>query len=453
MHTRIPLIRLVALTFAFALAAALPPACAQSTLESIPEGNRDEPHAYGASIRTIIKYSHDPDNVVIQMDKVSGSILRPADRSPLLRVYGNRRVRIHAHPSANPDMPTESETKESSLQLTEDKMAELLSFLSEKGIMEFDSRAVTQEMKRVDRRLGREVTPKANTYADTVMPADAVTTTIDVHLTGYRPRGTIGSATTELHAKVSWPGIQKMVEWYPGIEALHRLAATEEELSALTRHKDGETLDVKPAAIIEYSHDPDTVVVQMEWTDGRIARLPESPPQLRVYGDGRVHIHFHWPNKARLKGYDAKTAKAKGLAPPSEGRDYSLQLSKQEMDELMSFIAEKRIMDFDSEAIKERMREIDVEMGRETLPNGKTHVEANVVDGGWSTIQVNVDVYGPSGVQRETQSNVKKEISWYCAGFSARFYPSIEALQRLSDVLEELSRLVRWAVSEGVDEE
>ncbi len=41
-------------------------------------------------------------------------------------------------------------------------------------------------------------------------------------------------------------------------------------------------------AIIEYSHDPNTVVIQMEWTDGRIRRLPESPPQLRIYADGLV---------------------------------------------------------------------------------------------------------------------------------------------------------------------
>ena len=209
-------------------------------------------------------------------------------------------------------------------------------------------------------------------------------------------------------------------------------------------------------AIIEYSRSPNDVVIQMDRRSSHIPRLPESPPELRIYGDGRVRIHSHWPNEARIKGYDAETAKRKGMQPPSQGKDYGLQFSEKEMSELLHSLSERGIMTFDWDVVKRSMLEVDREMNREVLPSGDPF-GFSISNGDSTTIDVWLTRYRPVGMMGgPVKTNLHNRIRVESVDLvreDRKLYPNVRALRDLYDARKELWAMLRREDRQDLDEE
>lgn len=93
----------------------------------------------------------------------------------------------------------------------------------------------------------------------------------------------------------------------------------------------------------------------------------DTTPRLRVYGDGRVHVHF--PAFMKKAG------------------DYDLQLSHAELNELLRMLAGNGIMDFDAAAIKQERQQL------ETMHRLATGTVTHISDATDTLINIRLDRY------------------------------------------------------------
>lgn len=228
---------LLACVLTLGLAGVVAHARGEEAPESFPAGTQEEHKAPAESTDAIIEYSHDPNDVVVQMKRVSTLIGLRSPRGDvvyleqpiLLRIYGDGRVEVR---------------ERYGLRLTDKEMRDLLSSLSDKGVFHFDAKAIKRrkaEVKIARRRQAR----------DTGVPekfqvvADGSTTVIEVRLNSYTPSGGEEVIQKNFHQEIRWYEVQVDAEWYPEIQQLRDLAAAEKELLALTTRKDLQRLEEK----------------------------------------------------------------------------------------------------------------------------------------------------------------------------------------------------------------
>ena len=174
-------------------------------------------------------YSSDADAVILQYSLEIG-MLKNTDPTPILTVYGDGRVNVHfpAYMKKAGDYR---------LQLTERELSSLLTSMIEKGVMEFDEKAV-KTMKKNAARQRREAAKSRGETSEDVYYSDGETTVIEMYLDGYRPAGKSGPMREKVRKKVSWHGLRWDAKQNPGIASLKGIADVEHELRGLVEHKD-----------------------------------------------------------------------------------------------------------------------------------------------------------------------------------------------------------------------
>jgi hypothetical protein len=165
--------------------------------------------------------------------------------------------------------------------------------------------------------------------------------------------------------------------------------------------------------VIDYPRDRGTVVVSFTEVLGEI-KDQDPGPSLRIHGDGYVAVHY--PRYMKRAG------------------DYALQLSPQEMDNLMRLlIADRKIMEFDETAARRSKRDSAIAM----QGSSRSKLLA-VLDDSTTVIELRMDRYKPPSGNGQEILNVDKKISWNGLSSDARQFPNIEAIQNLAAVRQEL---------------
>ncbi len=166
------------------------------------------------------------------------------------------------------------------------------------------------------------------------------------------------------------------------------------------------------SALVEYSRDPNTVVMSLNEVLGEIADA-DPGPSLEIYGDGRAVVHF--PHYMRRAG------------------DHSMRLSAAEMARLLRAIVDLRFVEFDADAAKRGKQETDA---------ARTELRAST-DPSVTTITLRLDRYRPASQIDPERVNVEQRIAWLGLRSDARAYPGVKPIQDLAAVWREL-----WAVME-----
>jgi hypothetical protein len=131
-----------------------------------------------------------------------------------------------------------------------------------------------------------------------------------------------------------------------------------------------------------------------------------------VYGDGRVVVHY--PAVMKRAG------------------DYSLQLTRGELRELLDRVLEENFVDLD-EATARRPLEPEASEAGEFFA---VHDEAT------STIELNLDAYRAAGNRGVERRGVKRKVRYYALRAHARRHPQNASLQNLAAVQSELMALM-----------
>jgi hypothetical protein len=152
-----------------------------------------------------------------------------------------------------------------------------------------------------------------------------------------------------------------------------------------------------------------------------LGEIRDTDPGLpvRIHGDGYVVVHY--PRYTKRAG------------------DYALQLSRQEMDDLIrSLIEDKQILEFDETAARRSKREAAIALPREPQPKLSA-----VLDDSLTIIELRLDRYKAANGNGQELLNVDKKISWPGLRSDARQYPDIEAIQKLAATQQALLALTQ----------
>lgn len=126
-------------------------------------------------------------------------------------------------------------------------------------------------------------------------------------------------------------------------------------------------------------------------------------PLLRIYGNGRVHVHY--PVYMKKAG------------------DYELQLSKPELDELIRSLADDGIIDFDHGAASAHRKQL------ETQQRAATGALYYVSDTTETVIDIRLDEYQRGAAGKRTL-NLKKRFAWKNLEHDARQFPHMTEVQQ-----------------------
>jgi len=163
----------------------------------------------------------------------------------------------------------------------------------------------------------------------------------------------------------------------------------------------------------KYSETATDPVIEYNLVHDMIAE-PDPEPLLRVYGNGRVHVHY--PAYMKKSG------------------DYELQLSKPELDALIRELANDGIIDFDKQAVKQHRKLLQQQRQAE---NRELYYFS---DSSHSVIDIQLDEYqkSPSAVNKK---NIRKHFTWPNLKQDAQNFPGsleITGASRAADRLESL---------------
>jgi hypothetical protein len=146
--------------------------------------------------------------------------------------------------------------------------------------------------------------------------------------------------------------------------------------------------------------------------------LPVPPdyslPAVRIYGDGRVWRH----RPSYMK----------------RGGDYEAWLAPEDLDRLLRFVADQRLMAFDPEKVEAKQHEAE----RRRL--AETGGVPGVADAPTTTVHIDLEAYASPGVDKSAKG-FAKTISWYALDSVVSWYPEITELRRLQEVAEVLWEL------------
>lgn len=168
-------------------------------------------------------------------------------------------------------------------------------------------------------------------------------------------------------------------------------------------------------ATFEYSDDPGAIVVSYTHILGEIGDADNSP-SLRIYADG--HMVVRYPPFMKKAG------------------EYTLELTQVEMDRLLRSLVDKKVMEFDTQAIRRSKLEAKAE---KEDPKTTLH---GVSDAPTTVIEIRLSRYIPPGSFAKEILNIDKKISWHGLSSDAKNYPNIKAIQDLHAAQKDLQALM-----------
>jgi hypothetical protein len=169
-----------------------------------------------------------------------------------------------------------------------------------------------------------------------------------------------------------------------------------------------------PAPVLEFASDPNTVIVEYTHIHHMLAE-PDPTPLLRIYGDGRVRVHY--------PVYMAKAG------------DYELWLSAGELRGIVLGLAADGIMDFDPVAAKDEWRGAkEAERGR-----GEAYHVSDVTE---TAIEVRLQFYRPAGATALIP-NLQKRVRWPNVHTDARRYPDLAPVRAVAAAEARLQALLK----------
>ena len=143
---------------------------------------------------------------------------------------------------------------------------------------------------------------------------------------------------------------------------------------------------------------------------------PDPQPLLRVYGNGRAHVHY--PMYMKKAG------------------NYEMQLSRPELNQLIRDLATDGIIDFDKASIKQQRQQLEKQQREQT---GTLFY---VSDSSHTVINVRLDEYQRSagGVKAR---NLNKRFSWPDLAQDARRFPLSREITKANNAAQRLDTLMQ----------
>ncbi len=177
----------------------------------------------------------------------------------------------------------------------------------------------------------------------------------------------------------------------------------------------------------EVPDDPQVVVIELR---KRICMLAEHDPipLVRVYGDGRVHVH--WPRSTRLAG------------------DYEARLSSEEVRQLIDAMVADGVASFDGDAVGEEIERVEAERQKQRAKSGKARTVSHISDCVWTTVMLRLSIPGAEegGTTLEEYTARWNNLRGY-----AVYYPEVDALQGLRRAEAALSAIAERTDLERVE--
>lgn len=143
---------------------------------------------------------------------------------------------------------------------------------------------------------------------------------------------------------------------------------------------------------------------------------PDPQPLLRVYGNGRVHVHY--PVYMKKAG------------------DYELQLSKSELNKLIRDLATDGIIDFDKAAIKHQRQQLEKQQ------HEQTGTLFYVSDSSHTVINVRLEEYQKTPGTAKAR-NLNKRFTWPDLEQDARRFPQSRAIATANRAAQRLDALMQ----------
>ncbi len=162
----------------------------------------------------------------------------------------------------------------------------------------------------------------------------------------------------------------------------------------------------------------------------RICMLAEHDPTplVRVYGDGRVHVH--WPRSTRLAG------------------DYEVRLTGEELRQLVDAMVVDGVTSFDGDAVGEEIERVEAERQNQRAKSGKVRTVSHISDCVWTTVVLRLSIPGAEdgGTTLEEYTARWNNLRGY-----AVYYPEVDALQGLRRAEAALSAIAERTDLERVE--
>jgi len=163
----------------------------------------------------------------------------------------------------------------------------------------------------------------------------------------------------------------------------------------------------------KYSETATDPIIEYNLVHDMIAE-PDPEPLLRVYGSGRVHVHY--PAYMKKAG------------------DYELQLSKQELKTLIRELADDGVIDFDRQAVKHQRDQLEKEQ------RSKKQESFSYSDESHTVINIRLDEYQKSPGAAKKQK-INKQFSWPNLKQDARRFPGAREINDASRAAGKLESL------------
>lgn len=166
-------------------------------------------------------------------------------------------------------------------------------------------------------------------------------------------------------------------------------------------------------SVFEYPHDANYVVI--EYTQSQDMIIDADPvPLLRIYGDGRVRVHY--PVYMKRAG------------------DYEMRLSDTQLQQLLNSLEQKGILSFSRNKVLELKKQ---SFSNKLLANNKILTTRS--DSARSKFKVNLSSY-QSATSRLLQTDFLKSITWENLKSDALSHPEITALKDAAAAEKELGQ-------------
>ena len=175
---------------------------------------------------------------------------------------------------------------------------------------------------------------------------------------------------------------------------------------------------------IIYNESPEALLVAFRETVAEVA-VPDPIPLVRVFGDGRVQVHFPaWDRRAG---------------------DWELWLEPAEVKALLSSLLSLGLTSFDPVAVEEAKRTELAAREQAALERGEAPVFFYLADAPISEFELNLTGYRPSGPPGVTYGDLRPRVVWRGLFWDAEKFPQIVELQRLAAAELELRALTEKA--------
>ena len=164
---------------------------------------------------------------------------------------------------------------------------------------------------------------------------------------------------------------------------------------------------------IGYSQEPSQIILEYTVSINELADQ-DPTPLLRIFGDGTVNVHYPFYMK--------------------RAGDYHLQLSDQELKELISFLNDNGLFDFDAPKIRQLKNEKLLKLQAESFETGSESVLFETHDAATSIFMYKVERYVTDKDGNTLVMPWLKQIKWHGLKTDAQRFPNIKEIKGLAAI-------------------